>query len=240
VIGKKVEFMTPSGTRMSLKIAGVIKSGDDLFGSMYSSDKIPAIIYMPITTVQSIYPNGERLESIMISLTDKDGLGDMGKRIVRALELKHGSKDTYSASNSADMQQVFGQVLNIISSVLLVIAIITLIVGGIGIINILLVSVTERIREIGIRKALGAQKKDIILQFITESIIMTGTSGIIGILLGILAGSIISKLIKIPPTVDWKVIILAFLGSVALGLIFGVYPAKRAADLDPIESLRYE
>lgn len=240
VIGKKVEFMTPSGTRMSLKIAGVIKSGDDLFGSMYSSDKIPAIIYMPITTVQSIYPNGERLESIMISLTDKDGLGDMGKRIVRALELKHGSKDTYSASNSADMQQVFGQVLNIISSVLLVIAIITLIVGGIGIINILLVSVTERIREIGIRKALGAQKKDIILQFITESIIMTGTSGIIGILLGILAGSIISKLIKIPPTVDWKVIILAFLGSVTLGLIFGVYPAKRAADLDPIESLRYE
>jgi putative ABC transport system permease protein len=131
-------------------------------------------------------------------------------------------------------------VLGVVSSVLLVIAIITLIVGGIGIVNILLVSVTERIREIGIRKALGAQKKDIILQFITESIIMTGISGLMGILLGIIAGGIISSLIKIPPVVDFKVIILAFWGSVALGLIFGVYPAKRAADLDPIESLRYE
>jgi len=144
------------------------------------------------------------------------------------------------AQNSADIQKAVGDVLGVVSSILLVIAVITLIVGGIGIVNILLVSVTERIREIGIRKALGAQNRDIIMQFLTESIIMTGVSGIFGILLGIIAGGIISSLIKIPPVVDWQVIIMAFLGSVALGLIFGVYPAKRAADLDPIESLRYE
>jgi putative ABC transport system permease protein len=124
--------------------------------------------------------------------------------------------------------------------VLLVIAIITLIVGGIGIINILLVSVTERIREIGIRKAIGAKKKDIVLQFLTESILMTGFSGLIGIFLGVLTGAIISSVIKIPPVVDIKTTLIAFAGSILLGIIFGVYPAKKAADLDPIESLRYE
>ena len=240
VVGEKITLKTPWGTTVTLKIIGVKKSGDDLFESMYSSDMIPAFVYMPITTIQSIYPNSDRLESIMVSLVDKDKLRDVGKRIVKALEMKHGSDDVYMAQNSADLQQAFSDVLGVISSVLLVIAIITLIVGGIGIINILLVSVTERIREIGIRKALGAQKKDIILQFITESIIMTGVSGLVGIIIGVIAGGIISSMIKIPPIIDLKVITLAFLGSVALGLIFGVYPAKRAADLDPIESLRYE
>ncbi len=240
VIGEKISLKTPAGSSVALKIIGVKKSGDDLFSGMYESDMVPAFVYMPITTVQSIYPNSERLDSITVSLVDKNKLRDVGKRIVKSLEMKHGSTDVYMAQNSADMQKAISDVLGVVSSVLLVIAIITLIVGGIGIINILLVSVTERIREIGIRKALGAQKKDILLQFITESIIMTGLSGLVGIVLGIIAGGIISSLIKIPPTVDLKVITMAFLGSVALGLIFGVYPAKRAADLDPIESLRYE
>lgn len=240
VIGQTVALRTPSGGSVNLKIIGVKKIGDDLFSGMYESDMIPAFIYMPITTVQSIYPNSERLESIIVSLVDKSKLREVGKRIVKSLEMEHGSKGVYMAQNSADMQRAISDVLGVVSSVLLVIAIITLIVGGIGIINILLVSVTERIREIGIRKALGAQKKDIIIQFITESIIMTGLSGLFGIFLGIIAGGIISSLIKIPPIIDLKVIIMAFLGSVALGLIFGVYPAKRAADLDPIESLRYE
>ncbi|NTV89099.1 MAG: FtsX-like permease family protein [Clostridiales bacterium] len=240
IIGETITLRTTSGNSANLKIIGIKASGDDLFGSVMSNENIPAMIYMPVTTVQSIYPNGERLEAIAVSVVEKDTLRAVGQRIVKALELRHGKDDIYLAQNSADMQKAIGNVLSVISSVLLVIAIITLIVGGIGIVNILLVSVTERIREIGIRKALGAQKKDIILQFITESIIMTGISGLVGIILGVIAGSVISSLIKIPPMVDAKVVILAFTGSVALGLIFGVYPAKRAADLDPIESLRYE
>ena len=139
-----------------------------------------------------------------------------------------------------DVQKMFSDVIGVITSVLLVIAIITLIVGGIGIINILLVSVTERIREIGIRKALGAQKKDIVLQFLMESILMTGFAGMIGIVMGVIAGNVISSLIKIPPAVDIPTVVLSFSMSVILGLIFGVYPAKKAADLDPIEALRYE
>jgi putative ABC transport system permease protein len=240
VTGEMISLKTPSGSIANLKIIGVKASGDDLFEGMLNNDHIPAMVYMPVTTVQSLYPNSMMLESIMVSVVEKNKLRDVGNRIVKSLELKHGNKDVYMARNSADMQKAVSGVLGVISSVLLVIAIITLIVGGIGIVNILLVSVTERIREIGVRKALGAQKRDIILQFLTESIIMTGLSGSIGILIGIIAGGIISSLIKIPPIVDLKVIIMAFLGSVALGLIFGVYPAKRAADLDPIESLRYE
>ena len=135
---------------------------------------------------------------------------------------------------------MLNSMLGVVSAVLLVVAIITLVVGGIGIVNILLVSVTERIREIGVRKALGARKRDIIIQFITESIMLTGIGGLVGIIMGIGGGFVISSLIKIPPVINIQVIVLAFLGSVALGLLFGVYPAKRAADLDPIESLRYE
>lgn len=240
VIGETVTLKTSSGSSTNLKIIGVKKSGNDLFGSIMNNDNIPAIVYVPISTVQSIYPNSMRLSEISISVVEKDKLRDVGNRIVKMLEMKKEKKDIYMAQNSADIQRAISDVLGVISAVLLVIAIITLIVGGIGIVNILLVSVTERIREIGIRKALGAQKKDIVLQFITESIIMTGLSGLVGILIGVIAGGVISALIKIPPIVDYKVIVLSFLGSVALGLVFGVYPAKRAADLDPIESLRYE
>jgi len=240
IVGETISLKTGAGNTVNLKVIGVMSSGDNMFEGLMDSDMVPAILYMPITTVQSLYPNSDRLESISVSLVDKQKLREVGNRIVDYLEMKHGVKDVYMAQNSADIQAAIGDVLGVVSNILLVIAIITLIVGGIGIINILLVSVTERIREIGIRKALGAQKKDIILQFITESILMTGISGMLGILLGIIAGAVIASIIKIPPTVDLKVIILAFLGSVALGLIFGVYPAKRAADLDPIESLRYE
>lgn len=240
VVGETITFRTGSGSTTNLKIIGVKKSGDDLFESMLNNDNLPTMVYMPITTVQSIFYNNKKLDTIMVTVVEKDMLRDVGNRIVKALEMQKNKKDIYMAQNSADMQKAIGDVLGVISSVLLVIAIITLIVGGIGIVNILLVSVTERIREIGVRKALGAQKRDIILQFITESVIMTGISGIIGILMGILAGTVISSIIKIPPAVNLTVVIMAFLGSVALGLIFGVYPAKRAADLDPIESLRYE
>jgi putative ABC transport system permease protein len=240
VVGESVSFKTSWGSNTNLKIVGVKKGGDDLFSSMLTNDQIPAIVYMPISTLQNIFFNSKALDSIVVSVEDKDMAREVGNRIVKVLNAKHGKDDLYMAQNTADIQETVNSILGVVSAVLLAIAAITLVVGGIGIINILLVSVTERIREIGIRKALGARKRDIILQFITESIIMTSFSGIIGIILGILAGMVIAKLIKIPPVVNIAVVILAFLGSIGLGLIFGVYPAKKAADLDPIESLRYE
>lgn len=240
VVGETLTLKTSWGKSVNFKIIGVTKAGDDIFGSLAASDAFPAEVFVPITTLQNIFFNNEMLDNIYVTTEEKEGLGEIGQRIVRALEMKRGKNDLYIAYSSQDEQQIFNTIINVISGVLLIIAVITLIVGGIGIVNILLVSVTERIREIGVRKALGAQKRDILLQFITESIIMTGISGLLGIFLGVVAGNIISQAIKIPPVVDIPVIISAFTGSVVLGLIFGVYPAKKAADLDPIEALRYE
>ncbi|NLD49429.1 MAG: FtsX-like permease family protein [Clostridiaceae bacterium] len=240
VVGEVLTFKTSWGKSINLKIIGVTKAGDDLFSGMAANDTFPAEVFVPITTLQNIFFNNEMLDNIYVTIEEKEGLKEIGQKIVRSLEMNKGKNDIYIAYSSQDEQQIFNTIIGVISGVLLIIAVITLVVGGIGIVNILLVSVTERIREIGVRKALGAQKRDILLQFITESIIMTGISGLLGIMLGVAAGNIISQAIKIPPVVDIPVIISAFMGSVILGLIFGVYPAKKAADLDPIEALRYE
>lgn len=240
IIGETITFKTSWGKSVNMKVVGVTKSYGEMYASMLDNENVPAIVYVPITSLQSIYFNNKALQSIDVSTEQEEGLKEIGNRIVKALERKRGKSDLFYAQSSQDIQKIVSNVLGFVSGILLVIAVITLLVGGIGIVNILLVSVTERIREIGVRKALGAQKMDILLQFITESIIMTGISGLIGIFLGVLAGYVISSIISIPPVVDIPVIIGAFMGSVALGLIFGVYPAKKAADLDPIESLRYE
>lgn len=219
-------------------IVGVISTGDDLLSS-FAGEQIPVMVYMPIRTVHSI-TNSSRLGSIMYSLDKDVDVKLVNDKIISFLERVHRKEDIYYIQSMQDIQKLFTDMIGVVTSVLLVIAVITLIVGGIGIINILLVSVTERIREIGIRKALGAQKRDIVVQFLLESIIMTGFAGLIGIVLGILAGNLISAWIKIPPAVDIATVIASFSISVILGLVFGVYPAKKAADLDPIEALRYE
>lgn len=223
---------------VKVKVIGVLTVEDDLLTSM-AGDQMPVVLFMPIKTVQSI-TNYERLDTIMFSLYPDTDVQLVNNKIMGLLERAHRREDIYYLQSMEDVQKMFSDVIGVITMVLLVISIITLIVGGIGIINILLVSVTERIREIGIRKALGAQKKDIVMQFLMESIIMTGFAGMIGIFLGIVAGNVISSLIKIPPAVDVEIIVLSFSISVILGLVFGVYPAKKAADLDPIEALRYE
>ena len=240
-IGKEISFRNWNDTRQNLRIVGVVATSDDLLSGMMDNEDFPTIVYMPITSVQAMGSgNMERLDSISVSVEGDELLKPVSDRIIKALEIKKEKSGLFSASTSADQQKIFSSITGVISSVLLVIAVITLLVGGIGIVNILLVSVTERIREIGIRKALGARSRDILLQFITESVIMTGISGLIGILLGLIAGAVIAALVKIPPVVNVGVMVMAFLGSVVLGLIFGVYPAKKAADMDPIESLRYE
>jgi putative ABC transport system permease protein len=239
IIGEDLWVYNYYGDIMKLKIIGVLSSEDSLFSGLLAGIDLPVEIYIPITSSQSFFDN-KYIDQIQVSIEDGNDLKDAGSRLIKLLEFTHQTEDKYYATSVEDIQKSVGGVLNVVSLVLLVIAVITLVVGGIGIVNILLVSVTERIREIGLRKAIGARKKDIVLQFLTESIMMTGFSGLIGIILGLLTGSIISAYIKIPPVVDLKTVVITFTGSILLGLIFGVYPAKKAADLDPIESLRYE
>ncbi len=241
-IGQQLRVKLNSGSSLNLRVVGVTKTEDSPFGGMMDSESRPVKLTIPMTTLQVYNPWSDDLNVIYASIEERDAatLKKVADRVIKVLETKHGNKDKYAIEFLSTQQEMLNSMLGVVSAVLLVVAIITLVVGGIGIVNILLVSVTERIREIGVRKALGARKRDIIIQFITESIMLTGIGGLVGIIMGIGGGFVISSLIKIPPVINIQVIVLAFLGSVALGLLFGVYPAKRAADLDPIESLRYE
>ena len=172
--------LNAGGKRTKLKIVGIISSKNSFLGDIIDYSLFPADIYLPITTTQTIFYNNPYVNTIVASVFEENQLKTAGDKIVQALERHKNNKDIYIAFSSADQQKAFDSILGVVSTVLLVVAIITLVVGGIGIINILLVSVSERIREIGIRKALGAQGKDIVLQFVTESIIMTGISGSVG------------------------------------------------------------
>lgn len=238
IAGKTIEVRFGNGSAAEAGVIGAVSSEDSSFTELFGDD-LPVFIFMPVTTVQTM-TGTKKLDQILVSVTANEKLKETGVGIVRLLEFSRGGKGDYVAENSADIQKTVTDIMNVIRLVLLVIAVVTLVVGGIGIINILLVSVNERIREIGVRKALGAQKKDILLQFLTESVIMTGASGFTGIILGVATGVAASALINIPRVVNPEVVLCSFAGSILLGVLFGVYPAKRASDLDPIESLRYE
>ncbi len=238
-LGKTIEFYTPEKEKQLFKIVGVVSTEGDLNITIGDYEP-PQIVYMPYTSAKEDFGDDVKIDNLVFSANDGENLELVGSKILSLLNFSKNSTDMYTATNTKSIQKQVAGMLDVISLVLLVIAIITLIVGGIGIVNILLVSVTERIREIGTRKAIGASKRDIVIQFLTESVILTGISGIFGILLGVLMGFVLSAVIKIPPAVDYKTIISAFIGSVVLGILFGVYPAKKAADLDPIESLRFE
>jgi macrolide transport system ATP-binding/permease protein len=149
-------------------------------------------------------------------------------------------RDAYQIRNMAEIQSALAETSRTMSYLLATIAAISLVVGGVGIMNIMLVSVTERTREIGLRKAVGATPRDILVQFLTETVVVSVTGGVIGILLGVLATVAMSTFAGWTVSVSSDAIVLAVAFSAGIGLLFGIYPARKAARLNPIEALRYE
>lgn len=230
--------LTSKKTSLMLTVIGIVKSSNEVFEDIFG-EQIPTFIYMPITTIQKIY-NTDSVDQISIKVDHQENLDDVGIKVVKFLERRHHNKDKYYVENMMRQKEQINKVTNILTFIVGAVGAISLIVGGIGIMNIMLVTVKERTREIGIRKALGARKKDILMQFLVEAVILTITGGIIGVLTGVLSSWLISCFSGLPLSISVFTILTALVFSVFIGLVFGVYPAKKAANLDPIEALRHE
>ena len=195
-------------------------------------------VHIPVTTAHRLLGTG-RIDAMAVKAPDRSTIGELGDRIVAELEQRH--PDTrFSAVTQEEIIGVLGDILGILTWVLAAIAGISLLVGGVGVSNIMLVSVRERFREIGLRKAVGARPRDIGVQFLLEAVLLTSLGGVLGIALGVGAAVTAAALSPVPAAVTGWSMALAFGVSAAVGVIFGVAPANRAGRLDPVTALRTE
>lgn len=208
---------------------------------MNSSDNI---VYVPITVAEHYFTGSESLSSISVEVTESKYMDQAEADIEALLLVRHDLADADSADfsimNQAEIMETMSSVSGTLTLLLGAIAGISLLVGGIGIMNMMLTTVTERTREIGLRKSLGARSKDVSGQFLVESISLTFIGGIIGIILGIVASYLVSTFGGTTTVVTVQSVLLSFFVSAAIGIAFGYYPAQRASQLNPIEALKYE
>ncbi len=224
---------------IEFKVVGITESKG---GSGFSNQD--DIIFIPLSTAQRFLAGKDYLTSAYIEAASQESMTAVQEEITFLLLERHHITDPtladFSIMNQADIVASASSITQTLTILLGSIAGISLLVGGIGIMNMMLTTVTERTREIGLRKALGAQKKDVNMQFLAEAVLLTFIGGIFGILLGWLASILVSHFGSITTKISSGSILLAFVFSAAIGIIFGYYPAKRAASLKPIEALRYE
>ena len=234
-IGKQIRIKN-----ISFEIVGVMKAKGDFLGN--NQDET---VYIPLTTMANqivgrISPYGTQVSFIALSAQDEDSIRAARFQIENLLRLRHKvtDKDDFRVETQKDILTVVGTVTGALTFLLAAIAAISLLVGGIGLMNIMLVSVTERTSEIGLRKALGAKEQDILIQFLLEAIILSAAGGTIGTLIGIGGIITVGLFSSLSPVISPLAIVLAVSVSGGIGLFFGVFPARSAAKLEPIVALR--
>jgi len=227
---------------MPFRVAGVMTAKGSAAWGQDQDDTIIA----PWTTVRRVLQNSafNNVGQVMISLTSMDNLEQAKREISEILRQRHRlnerADDDFTITDMTEVTKMITSVSSMMTMLLTVIASISLLVGGIGIMNIMLVAVSERTREIGLRLAIGARRRDILMQFLVEAITLSGTGGIIGIGLGITAASVLAKTYHWPVMISPASVLIALVFSAGVGIFFGFYPAWRAARLNPIDSLRRE
>jgi putative ABC transport system permease protein len=230
-IGKTIRI-----SKMNVIVVGVltVKGGAGFSGP-------DDMIFVPLSTMQKILSGADYLSSIAISVQNKDEMNTVRDAAIDILTVKHRvSEPDFSIISQEDILGTLTQVVNTFTIFLATIAGISLLVGGIGIMNMMLTNVTERTKEIGLRKAIGAKRKDIAQQFLAESITLTFIGGLIGVFLGTIISYGVNTLGIIQSQISLSSIVFAFGVAAVIGIVFGYYPARRAAKLDPITALRYE
>ena len=234
-LGKTIRFNS-----ILLKIIGVLEAKGQNSAGQDQDD----IVIAPYTTIQKRILGVTYLSMIYASAMDENSIDAASDEITQILRKEHrlktGDPDDFQVRSQQQMLDMMDSISGFLTILLVAIASISLLVGGIGIMNIMYVTVTERTKEIGLRMAIGAQNRDIMLQFLTESSILSLVGGVFGILLGLLLSYIISNSLNWPFVVSTTAIFGSFVVCVVTGVFFGWYPAKKAASLDPITALRYE
>lgn len=237
VLGMTLE-MNMYGISRDFTIIGIRKDN----ASMLFGDNGRVSMECPLSVVSASYGFYVSLDSLLIVSDGAEYATEVAEKTVRLLENRHNvrGKDVIMVENFNDYMSEINDILSYLTIFVAFVSAISLLVGGIGVMNIMLVSVTERTREIGIRKALGARTSSVLLQFLAESALISLLGGLIGIVLGVLGAQGVCSLIGFTATVDVATVLGASLFSSAVGIFFGIYPARKAARLSPIEALRHE
>jgi putative ABC transport system permease protein len=237
-IGKEISLAGRNFAPRKFRVIGVMEERPSILGESQNN-----FLLLPYDTYKKLYP--EEKELLLVAKPRRPELMEQAiDEITQVMRIRRGlaadKPNNFAVATQEDLMDMYRNITNAIYMVMVVISSIGLLVGGVGVMNIMLVSVTERTREIGIRKAIGARKRDVLWQFLIEAMTLSGSGGILGIVIGLLVGQLVAAVTPLAAGVSLFWIVLGFSFSVSVGLIFGIYPAYRAAGLDPIVSLRYE
>ncbi len=236
VLGKTL-FLTVEGNTTELTVVGVAKAGSSLLQSV--SGMLSGLVYMPYTTLQTL-TGKDTFDQIAVKVAEDGETDRVRERVQTALERHSGVEGGYTAENLAAQRDRLSRLMDIVSLVLTAVSAVSLVVAGMGMLTSMLTAVNERVREIGIKQALGAGRRRIMLEFLSESLLLAALGGGIGVCGGVAVGILGLHLFDMNVTMPWGYLLSVWAVSVVLGGVFGWYPAKKAASMHPVEALRHE